>query len=121
MDDDYQEILSEMDSLEDDLKEHCSDADDIKGKDDSAVRVAMQEVNEWKKRKQNITKQYRKYNSLAERVLRSLQSEVDSAEGRTDANEDLDSLKTDKEELETRFDEMEEFVDSFFANNIKLS
>ena len=112
-DDDYQEILTEIDSLEEDLKEHFESADTIKDKEDSLVRVAMSEVNDWKKRKQQIIKSYRKYGSLTDRLVRMLQTEIEAEEGRETAITELDSLKSDKEELEKRYEEMEEFVDTF--------
>ena len=111
-DDDYQELLAEIDSLEDDIKDHFDDVEEMKGKEDSLIRVAMKDVSDWKRRKQQISKLYRKYGSLADRLIKALQAEIDSPDGRRDANTDLESLQTDKEELETRFDQMEEFVDN---------
>ena len=55
--DDCPEISAEIGSLEDDLKEH-----------DSEIRIAMKEVDEWKKRRQSITKAYRKYISLVNKI-----------------------------------------------------
>ena len=101
-DDDYQEVVAEIDSLEEDMKEHFEEVDTIKDKDDSLIRVAMREVSDWKKRKQQVAKAYRKYISFAERIIKALQAETETADCRPDAATDLDSLKTDKEEKDLR-------------------
>ena len=111
--DDCQEISAEIGSLEDDLKEHAESVEEIKEKDDSEIRIAMKEVAEWKKRRQSITKSYRKYISLVNKIDKNLSSEITKEDGRKDAAQDLENLKADKEDLMKKFEELDEFFTSF--------
>ena len=46
--DDYQEIAAEIGTLIDDMKEHAESADDIQKMEDTQIRNAMKELNDWK-------------------------------------------------------------------------
>ena len=111
--DEYRDIIAEIDSLLEDMKEHFESSEEIKEKDDSQVRIAMIESSDWKKRKQEISKSYRKYSSLVDRLEKALLAETEIENGMKDAKAELETLKADKEDLETKFDSMEEFADSF--------
>ena len=111
-DEDYQEVTAEIDLIQEDIQEHFESAEEIKLAEDSRIRVAMLESAEWKKRKQEISKLYRKYCNLVERLKKSLTAEIDADSGRADAKKELEDLIADKDDLETKFDEMELFVDS---------
>ena len=93
------------------MKEHFNTVEDIKTKDDSQIRIAMLEVSDWKKRKQDICKSYRKYNNLVDRLDKALTAEIGLESGRKDAESELDSLKADRDDLEVKFDDMETFAD----------
>ena len=109
----YQEIAADIGTLIDDMKEHAESADDIKEMEDTQVRIAMKELNDWKKKKQGICKAYRKQSSLVDKLVKSLEAEISSDSGRRNASQEIETLKADREDLQTKYDEMDEFVDGF--------
>ena len=111
--DDYQEIAAEIGTLIDDMKEHAESADDIQKMEDTQIRIAMKELNDWKKRKQGICKAYRKQSSLVDKLVKSLEADMSSDSGRRNASEEIETLKADRQDLQTKYDEMDEFVDGF--------